>query len=119
VVSVSTIGFVTVLTVWYVRTVTNPMVETEITRKNSYKPNGRNRDHTVRTVTNTMVETETGFVTVLTVWSLFLPLDCNCSYGVVSVSTIGFITVLTVWSLFLPLGCNCSYGMVSVSTIGL
>jgi hypothetical protein len=32
VVSVSTIGFVTVL-------------------KNNYKPNGRNRDHTVRTVT--------------------------------------------------------------------
>ena len=29
---------------------------------------------------------------------------CNCSYGVVSVSTIGFVTVLTVWSLFLPLG---------------
>ena len=50
------------------------MVETETTRKNSYKPNhrnrdhtvrtvykpnGRNRDHTVRTVTNPMVETET------------------------------------------------------------
>ena len=60
-----------------------------------------------------------GFVTVLTVWSLFLPLGlqlifqcglclyhwvCNCSYGVVSVSTIGFVTALTVWSLFLPLG---------------
>ena len=57
-----------------------------------------------------------GFVTVLTVWSLFLPLGlllvlwcglcfydwvCNCSYGVVSVSTIGFVTVLTVWSVFL------------------
>ena len=35
------------------------MVETETTRKNSYKPNGRNTDHTVRTVTNPMVETET------------------------------------------------------------
>ena len=60
-----------------------------------------------------------GFVTVLTVWTLFLPLclllflRCglcfydwvgNCSYGGVSVSTIGFVTVLTVWSLFLPLG---------------
>ena len=60
-----------------------------------------------------------GFVTVLTVWSLFLPLGlelllrcglcfyhwvCNCSYDVVSVSTIGFVTVLTVFSLFLPLG---------------
>ena len=59
-----------------------------------------------------------GFITVLTVWSLFLPLGlllflgcglcfyhlvCNCSHGVVSVSMIGFITVLTVWSLFLPL----------------
>ena len=71
---------------------------------------------------------------------------CNCSYGVVSVSTIGFVTVLTVWSvstigfvtvltvwsLFLPLGLllflrcglcfyhyvyDCSYGVVSVSTI--
>jgi hypothetical protein len=57
-----------------------------------------------------------GVVTVLTVWSLFLPLGlllflrcglcfydwvCNCSYGVVSVSTIGFVTVLTVWSVFL------------------
>ena len=41
-----------------VETVTNPMVETTH-RKNSYKPNGRNRDHTVRTVTNPMVETET------------------------------------------------------------
>jgi hypothetical protein len=50
-----------------------------------------------------MVETET---------------SCNCSYGVVSVSTIVFVTVLTVWSLFLPLSCNCSYGVVSVSTIG-
>jgi hypothetical protein len=67
----------------------------------------------VRTVTNQMVETEKygvvsvstiGFVTVLTVWSLFLPLGCNCSHGVVSVFTIGFVTVLTVWSLFLPLG---------------
>jgi hypothetical protein len=47
-----------------------------------------------------------GCVTVLTVWSLFLPLDCNCSYDVLSVSTIGFVAVLTVWSLFLPLGCN-------------
>jgi hypothetical protein len=34
-----------------------------------------------------------------------------------SVSTIGFVTVLTVWSLFLPLGCICSYGVFSVSTI--
>jgi hypothetical protein len=25
---------------------------------------------------------------------------CNCSYGVVCVSMIGFVTVLTVWSLF-------------------
>ena len=60
-----------------------------------------------------------GFVTVLAVWSLFLPLVlylflgcglsfydwvCNCSYSVFSVSTIGFVTVLIVWSLFLPLG---------------
>jgi hypothetical protein len=37
---------------------------------------------------------------------------------VFSVSTIGFVTVLTVWSLFLPLGCNWSYGVVSVSMIG-
>jgi hypothetical protein len=44
--------------------------------KNSYKPYRRNRDHD---------------------W------DCNCSYGVVSVSTIGFVTVLPVWSLFIPL----------------
>ena len=45
-----------------------------------------------------------GFVTVLTVWTLFYHCVCNCSYGVVSVSTFGFVTVLTVWSLFLPLG---------------
>jgi hypothetical protein len=81
--SVSTIWFVTVVTVFYkpigrnrdhtVRTITNPMVETDHTvrtvtnpmveqrphRKNSYKPNGRKRDHTVRTVINPMVETET------------------------------------------------------------
>jgi hypothetical protein len=37
---------------------------------------------------------------------------------VISVSTIGFVTVLTVSFLFLPLGCNCFYGVVSVSTIG-
>ena len=58
---------------------------------------------------------------------------CNCSYGMVSVSTIGCVTVLTMWSLFLPLGLllflryglcfydwvsNCSYDVVSVSTIG-
>jgi hypothetical protein len=61
-----------------------------------------------------------GFVSVLTLCSLFLLLGvllflrcgrcffhwvvCYCSYGVVSVSTIGLVTVLTVWSLFLPLG---------------
>jgi hypothetical protein len=45
-----------------------------------------------------------GFVTVLTVWSVFLPFGCNCFNDVVSVSTIGFVTVLTMWSLFLPLG---------------
>ena len=43
-------------------------------------------------------------VNVLTVWSLFLPLGCNCSYGVVSVYTVGLVTVLTVWSLFISLG---------------
>jgi hypothetical protein len=57
-----------------------------------------------------MAETET---TVLTVLSLFLPLSCNCSYGVVSVSSIGVVTVFTVWSLFLSLGLlmflRCSY----------
>ena len=44
------------------------MVETETTphRKNSYKPNGRNRDHTVRTVTNPMVETEDHTVRTVT-----------------------------------------------------
>ena len=60
-----------------------------------------------------------GFVTVLTVWSVFLLLGlklllrcglcfydwvCNSSYVAVSVSTIGVVTVLTVWSLFLPSG---------------
>jgi hypothetical protein len=40
-----------------------------------------------------MVETQTTLEEQLRV--------CNCSYGVVSVSTIGFVTVLTVWSLFL------------------
>jgi hypothetical protein len=52
------------------------MVETETTPSEQLQPNGRNRDHTVRTVINSMVETETplGVVTVLTVWSLFLPL---------------------------------------------
>jgi hypothetical protein len=98
VVSVSTIGFVTVLTVWSLflplgcNCSPKEQLQTELHkqrphRKNSYKPNGRNRDHTVRTVTNTMVETETFYdwdVTVLTVWSLFLPLGCNCSYGVIS-----------------------------------
>jgi dolichyl-phosphate-mannose--protein O-mannosyl transferase len=96
VVFVSTIGFVTV----------------------QLQLNGRKRDPTVRTVTNPMVETETTPYEQLqlngrTHWG------CNCSYGVVSVSTIGIVTVLTVWSLFLPLSCNCSYGVVSVSTIGL
>jgi hypothetical protein len=72
--SVSIIGFVTVLQRPHrknsykpngrnidhtVRTVTHPMVETEYTRKNSYKLNGRNRVHTVRTVINPMVEKET------------------------------------------------------------
>ena len=65
-VSVSTIGFVTVLTVWSVSTI--------------------------------------GFVTVLTVWS---------------VSTIGVVTVLTCGLCFYDWVCNCSYGVVSVSTIGL
>jgi hypothetical protein len=74
-----------------------------------------------------------GFVTVLTVWSLFLPLGlqlflrcglcfyhwvCNCSYDVVSISTIGFVAILAVWSLFLLLGFNCSYDVVYVSMIG-
>jgi hypothetical protein len=57
VVSVSTIGFVAKQRP-HVRTVTNPMVEQRLHRKKSYKPNGRNRDHTVRTVTIPMVETE-------------------------------------------------------------
>jgi hypothetical protein len=132
VVSLSTIGFVTVLTVWSLflrysykpngrnrdhtgRTVTKPMVETETTPseqlqsqwykqrphwKNSYKLNRRNRDHTIRTVTNPMVETETTPQCGL----CFYHWVCDCSYGVVSVSTIGFVTVLTVWSLFIPLG---------------
>jgi hypothetical protein len=47
------------------------MVETEITPSEQLQHNGRNKDRTVRTVTNPMVET--GFVTVLTVWSLFIP----------------------------------------------
>jgi hypothetical protein len=38
------------------------------------------------------------------VWSLFLSSGCNCFNDVVSVFTIGFVTVLTMWSLFLPLG---------------
>ena len=42
-----------------------------------------------------------GFVTVLTCGLCFYHWGCNCSDGVVSVSTIGFVTVLTVWSVFL------------------
>jgi hypothetical protein len=74
-----------------------------------------------------------GFETVLTVWTLFLPLGvilflrcglcfydwvCNFSSGVVSVSTIGFVPVLTCGLCFYHCVCNCSYGVVSVSTIG-
>jgi hypothetical protein len=41
------------------------------------------------------------------------------TYGVVSVSTIGFVTVLAVWSLFLPLGWKSVLWGGSVALVGL
>jgi hypothetical protein len=43
---------------------------------------------------------------------------CNCSYLVVSVSTIGVVTVLACGLCFYHWVCNCSYGVVCVSMIG-